>query len=757
MNRAEKRRQQKLAEKAAKLAGKTQSFSPQGLTTEQAVGLAVQHHNAGRLPEAEKIYRKVLKSNPNHHVVIHLLGVIAHQTGKNETAVELITRALALKPDYADAHNNLGISLKELGRRDEAMASYRKALALRPEYADAHNNLGAVLRDMGRLNDAEASLRKALTFRSDYAEAHINLANVFKDQGRLENAITSLRQVLTIRPDFAEAHSILGKLYKSTDRLDEAFKYHQRAVALNPENDLFWAGLADTLKVVSFTSVDENIWPVLLQLLERSTVRPADVVQPIISAIRHHPSFIQALETAGAGIVYAQVAQQLSELPLLLRIMALSSIFDLEIERMLTRLRTAMLCEAIAGKAEEKSLPFSAALALQCFTNEYVYSETAEEKTLVEQLEQKIEHLVKDHQDVSASLMAALGAYRPLYYYDWAKEVSKRNWTGEIRAVIEQQIQEPLQERALRLQIPQITPIQNTISQSVREQYEENPYPRWIRTYMQDKGRAIGTVLRGKPHQFDLGDYVSPKQPEILIAGCGTGQQILNATSQFANARVLAVDLSLSSLSYARRKITELGLASIEFAQADIMELESIDRQFDLIGCTGVLHHLGDPLAGWQVLVNLLRPQGLMKIALYSEIARQDIVVARQFIAEQGYSTSPEDIRRCRQDIIARAEAGDPRMAGIYKKRDFYSLSECRDLIFHVQEHRFSLPQIEKALKDLNLEFIGFEVSNQSTLNKLKEFQCGAGERLSLSRWHEFELENPDTFWGMYQFWCKKI
>ena len=295
------------------------------------------------------------------------------------------------------------------------------------------------------------------------------------------------------------------------------------------------------------------------------------------------------------------------------------------------------------------------------------------------------------------------------------------------------------------------------VLKSVREQYEENPYPRWIKSGLAYKSKSIGAVLRGSPLRFDLGDYVSPEHPEILVAGCGTGQHSLFTASRFSKARVLAVDLSLNSLSYALRKTNELGFSNIEYAQADLMELGGLGRRFDLIECAGVLHHLGDPLAGWRVLVDLLRPGGLMQISLYSEIARRDILRGRSLIAEKGYSTSPEDIRRCRQDFITMAEDGNPTMAKICNRLDFFSLSECRDLLFHVQEHRFTLPQIEEGLKDLNLKFLGFEMRNKSTLSKFREFRQNSNALTSLSLWHDFELENPDTFIGMYQFCCQKL
>jgi len=93
----------------------------QTLTIQQAIDLAVQHHNEGRLSQAETIYNQILQSNPDQPIALHLLGVIAHQTGKNDTAVDLIARALALKPDSAEAHSNLGTALQDLGKLEEAL------------------------------------------------------------------------------------------------------------------------------------------------------------------------------------------------------------------------------------------------------------------------------------------------------------------------------------------------------------------------------------------------------------------------------------------------------------------------------------------------------------------------------------------------------------------------------------------------------------------------------------------------------------
>ena len=145
-----------------------------------------------------------------------------------------------------------------------------------------------------------------------------------------------------------------------------------------------------------------------------------------------------------------------------------------------------------------------------------------------------------------------------------------------------------------------------------------------------------------------------------------------------------------------------------------------------------------------------------MKIGLYSEIARRHINSGRSLIREKGYTASSEDIRLCRQDIIAGGEGGNREMSKLSNGDEFFNLSNCRDLLFHVQEHRFTLPQIETALQDFKLKFLGFEMRDQRAVRKFSKTHPSKQALTSLSLWHKFELENPDTFGSMYQFWCQK-
>jgi tetratricopeptide (TPR) repeat protein len=241
MNRSEKRGNKKLTDKGAKKAIRVKASLPipakqqQTLTIQQAIDLGVEHHNVGRLPEAESIYQQILQAEPNQPAAMHLLGLIAHQVGKNDIAVELIGKALAIIPDYAEAHNNLGNALKEQGKIGEAICSYHKALAVKPDYAEAHYNLGWALQEQEEMDDAVTKYRKALDIKPDFAEAHNNIGNIQKNLGMLDDAVTSYLRALAIMPDYAAVHNNLGNALLELNQYEEAVNSFHKAISIKPD------------------------------------------------------------------------------------------------------------------------------------------------------------------------------------------------------------------------------------------------------------------------------------------------------------------------------------------------------------------------------------------------------------------------------------------------------------------------------------------------------------------------------------------
>jgi SAM-dependent methyltransferase len=401
---------------------------------------------------------------------------------------------------------------------------------------------------------------------------------------------------------------------------------------------------------------------------------------------------------------------------------------------------------------------FMCALAHQCFRNEYVFFQTEEEQKQVEQLHTRINNALENGHETPPALVALLACYRPLHRLPSCRMLLSDDppSAGDslFRRLIDRQIREPLEEKTIRGRIHRLTDIEDDTSSKVRSQYEENPYPRWTSLYYQTP-RPFNVNMRTSYPYLAARNYPLPNTPEMLIAGCGTGRHVIGSATRFLDVKVLAIDLSLASLAYAVRKARELNVKNIEFAQADILELEGLGRHFDVIECGGVLHHLREPVRGWRILTGLLKPGGFMKLGLYSEIARQSVVAARQLITESGLGSSPDEIRLFRKHIIALPEDAPAKMV-MRRFNDFYSTSDCRDLLFHVQEHRFTLPQIAETLNDLGLEFVGFEFGKSEKLADYRARFPDDSEAVNLQNWHRFELEQPDTFTSMYQFWVRK-
>ena len=211
----------------------------------QAFALALQHHQAGRLAEAEALYRQILAAEPQHAAALHHVGVIAHQLGRYDLAVEWIHRSLAATPGSASAYCDLGEAYRAMDRVDDAIGAYRAAIEVDPNCAEAHANLGVVFSRQRLFHEAKAACRRALTLKPESAIFHFNLGNVLRDLGEGEEAIASFRGALRLQPDFAIAENNLGNVLKQMDRLDEAIVHFQRAVELKPDHASAWFNLGN--------------------------------------------------------------------------------------------------------------------------------------------------------------------------------------------------------------------------------------------------------------------------------------------------------------------------------------------------------------------------------------------------------------------------------------------------------------------------------------------------------------------------------
>ena len=196
----------------------------------------------------------------------------------------------------------------------------------------------------------------------------------------------------------------------------------------------------------------------------------------------------------------------------------------------------------------------------------------------------------------------------------------------------------------------------------------------------------------------------------------------------------------------------KLDIQNIEFMQADILNLQDLNRKFPVIESVGVLHHMEDPEHGWAILRNMLQPGGVMKIGLYSQTARRDITRIRKHIAEQQIEPTSDNIRRYRHQLLNSQLEIDPGNTAVF--RDLFFLSGSRDLLFHVQEHQFTIPRIKRALDNLGLRFLGFQIQNPEILKTFLKQYPRPDDLLDLVKWLAFEEQWPRIFTGMYIFYC---
>lgn len=758
------------------------------------------HYNLGnirrdqrRLDDAAACFRKAQDLNPNYFDAIYNLALILQHLGQVEGAIGHLERALQLQPDVPIGHCLLADMHLGRAEHQQAIAGYRRAIELSPDFAEAHNNLAVALRQIGDDATARRHLEQALATKPEYVDAHINLALVCQangdadtaarhfiaardhapadprpylglaglrhNQGRFDDALATYNAGLAAIPNNPALLNNAGSLHRDLGRPAEAIAAYQAALAVNPDlvearlnlahavrdqGDLTAAidnyrivldtapsdealnGLATALAKINVVAFDPALHALTAACLASDAVRHRDVA-PIAGAL-----VCQKL-----GPDWAPSEGALSDLaadPVVMGLSERTINVDAELEGILTHTRRFLF--DLADPTPD-ALRVMAALAMQGHNNAYVFATTPDEDAAVTVRA----NTLRGAPDVAKILSVAM--YRPLPELNLPEHAAP--WW---RQFIEHVVAAPAAEQALASAIPTLGMAADLTSREVQDQYETDPYPRWqsLRsepaTPFARRMALINPAVAAGP-AIDITD--------ILIAGCGTGQQPIQVARTNPRAQVLAIDLSRRSLAYAARMAGRYGVENIRFAQGDILDLDALDRRFPVIECVGVLHHMTDPATGLATLCDRLLPGGFIRLGLYSKTARGHVIAAQQLT--RAIQPTPANIRAFRQQMLAEPDrpAGHPtRMA------DFYDLSGCRDLLFHVQEHNYLLPEVADLLADAGLTFVGFDFEDPSVLDAFRAAHPAPGAAADLNAWAEFEAANPATFTAMYQFWCRK-
>jgi SAM-dependent methyltransferase len=297
---------------------------------------------------------------------------------------------------------------------------------------------------------------------------------------------------------------------------------------------------------------------------------------------------------------------------------------------------------------------------------------------------------------------------------------------------------------------PRATPVATAafaspVTRDVAAQYEAWPYPAWRRVMAgrSESLTAMVAALGPGPH------HPMPEDARILIAGCGTGHEACEWARRFPHAQIIAIDLSTASLAYAAARAAEAKIANLAFEQRDLHTAAELGR-FDLVISSGVLHHLPDPEAGWAAISQALRPGGVMRLILYSRIARQHLQPIRERIRDLTGQPMTDDILRA---IRARLLGAN---TGIEQSRDFYDLGGVHDLLAHAHEDSFDIPRIRAGIERLGLTFLGFRLPGAAHRQAYLAEHPGDPHLRDLAAWEALERREPMLFAGMYEFWCAR-
>lgn len=426
------------------------------------------------------------------------------------------------------------------------------------------------------------------------------------------------------------------------------------------------------------------------------------------------------------------------DVPLLHAALRMGLVTDPDWERVFTAARRKYLDLVARGVAlGERAQRMMVSLACQAHNNEFIWPTTAREDELIRRAHS------------TAAELVARAMYAPLWELVTREGFTDPDWRDfhELRVRLDQHVE----EERLAEKIPSMGVSGDAVTESVRWQYEQSPYPRWFGITVRPP-----TSLRAELRRR-FGDTAAPGEGEhldVLVAGCGTGRHSAILATRYSDIRVTAVDISLASLAFAIRESRSLGVTNLRFRHGDILALASVAERFDVIEAIGVVHHLARPSDGLRALRRLLRPTGYLKIGVYSRRARQSLAPFQQRISEADRLDPDAGLRAERARILEDARDNP---AWILRSRDFYYSSGCRDMLCHTHEVTFTPSDIADWLDSCGLEFLGFSGLRSETKTAYRERFPADLEMRNLANWEAYEADHPDTFRSLQVFWARAL
>jgi SAM-dependent methyltransferase/Tfp pilus assembly protein PilF len=661
-------------------------------------------------------------------------------------AEALLAQAISEDETFQVAWHQLGMVWTKMGRDTEAVDAFRMAVSLDNKNIDSLYNLGRALISIGQENEGLSMMNQASEL-SDNPEIAISLGNTYQkmmDYKKSSFFYLKAYQKDKNSPELIQNLSV--SLFQDGDT-SRAVLLARDLLLRFPTNEKYKALYAELMNKWAQAEFDADTKKALEICLEQDFIRHRNLApawcgtfltDPAYEMIRNFPHL------KGEDIDIEKMASALKSSFICLGLRRII-IANAPIENILMHIRRYFIMNWENHKSWPRGvLEFLSALAVQCWYNDFIYFETPDDK---QKLQNLLDYIASDSfsakkiNDDDAKLLALACCFKPLYEIippDRKIEFSP-SCKKTMAPLLKAQFENPKYELSLIPKIKSFTEIEDVTSKAVQKMYESRPYPRWTSV----NSTKVSDSLKKISHDI-----------EILVAGCGTGQEPCLYASVLPDAKITAIDLSRSSIAYGMRMAEELGyLNRITFLHGDLMKVSELNKKFDYVVSSGVLHHLKEPEKGLAAILSTLKEGGKMSLSLYSKHAR-DIILnpASDYIKEKNYSSSLDDIRQFRQDIF-KCSPGDPKTF-CSRAGDFFNLSECNDLLFHVQEHRYTFPLIQDMANRHGLAPYLVSLSAQKKKDFLEMFPDGQLSDLDLM--DKYELKYPDAFAEMYKVYFSR-
>ena len=541
---------------------------------------------------------------------------------------------------------------------------------------------------------------------------------------------------------YAKFLELLDSFYSEKNNKKYLFELGQLVSAIDP------------VSIKAFTKEKlEMLKSLYIQLMRtEGSAEPNELTKRIFKLIKADPIFKRFQDTTknqGRHTIEKQrtLLSQLSSDPLFSSVLCYYLCVDREIEDVVRSIRKFCLLKSATHEIKDDLFDLICSISVQVFLNEFIYDADNEELQEVSLLIARVRGDLTRKQCPSEWDLLKISLYQDLNSFDLDPY---RNELGRLKLILKKHIDDRREEQKIANKIKKSKAINNFVSKIVRQQYEENPYPRWESAKFNFQPRDIKSIHQKHKTNLEIKHIDKKSEINLLVAGCGTGQEPIKLAKNIRNVKIDAVDISLRSLSYSKRKAEEMNVKNITFFHEDILNLSSSSKKYDIIYSSGVLHHMEDPSHGLSVLAKLLEDSGYMHLALYSSLSRRGLKEIQDIIKGLNLDPNSKNIRSIREFFLKK-QFKDKSLLHIATFTDFFSTSEFRDLLLHEKEHTFSLLEIEKLLEENSLKFCGF-----SNVNTLPHAELDERTLFELKSWDAIEKKNPNLFSNMYQFYCQR-